>query len=139
MEEIQERHDAVMGIEKKLLDLQQVNRHWGLSMEDRLTKLTFLMRLLFVRFTLTWQFLLKPKEKFWITLKARFVPVLTSLRVGIFVCIVGRQMCFAWCHVFDGILFRSQLQSLTSSQGRLHFKMQRNDRRVHESGHALPL
>lgn len=56
MEEIQERHDAVVEIEKKLLDLQQVYLHSALSMYeyDGSTKLTFLKGLFFVRYTLIW-------------------------------------------------------------------------------------
>lgn len=43
--------------------------------------------LLLSRFTWIWQFQLRPKEKFWTTLKARFAFVLSTFLVGLCFCV----------------------------------------------------
>jgi len=57
VEEIQERHDAVKEIEKKLLDLHQVCLHKDLSLEYliQLIIIAGLILFYYFRFTLTWQ------------------------------------------------------------------------------------
>jgi hypothetical protein len=67
VEEIQERHDAVKEIEKKLLDLHQVYLQEYLGLQYLFSwQLIIIMSnpiLLFLRFTLTWQCWLMLKEK----------------------------------------------------------------------------
>jgi hypothetical protein len=99
VEEIQERHDAVKEIEKKLLDLHQVYLQEYLGLQNLFSwQLIIIMSnpiLLFLRFTLTWQCWLMLKEKFWTTSKARFVLHSASLIFCLYMFVCRMQRIFS--------------------------------------------
>ncbi|KAL0001725.1 hypothetical protein SO802_015506 [Lithocarpus litseifolius] len=114
LEEIQERHDVVKEIEKKLLDLHQIYLDMAVLVEAQGEILDNIENQVSFCF-----YIIK--------------------HVGLCMYMYNRRICIAWYWVLMRTLSRLQLQLIMSKEGQLYFKMQRNSRRTPENGCALPL